>query len=295
MKILVSLINYNSRDHILACLQNIYDQKTKYDFDVVVFDNNSPDQSAGEIKKQYPKIHLIRNDKNLGFGKAHNRVAKEFQGKFDVLLLVNPDTRFENNTFEELGNYMENERYCDILSTKIVDFDGKPDSNGGDFPRGLALLGWLYNLESFGIKRNFHRTDKEYYTKPHSVDWVGGTFLLIRNQVIEKIGLFDEEFFMYFEDAEFCYRARRAGFNVMINPLIVVSHASGASTNNPKYFQWSNEYKNLLHFYKKTFGKLWAFWVRILVYAALLLRLIAFGLLGRLSVVKTYWKVLVSI
>lgn len=294
MNILVSLINYNSRDHILNCLKDIYDQETEHSFHVVVFDNNSPDHSADEIKKEFPKIELIKHDKNLGFGKAHNLVAKKVE-KYDAMLLVNPDTRFGKNTFEGLFSFLEKNTRTGIVSGKIVKADGGLDSNGGNFPFGFALISWLFNFESLGFKQNFHRTDESYYENSREVDWVGGTFMLIRKEVIEKIGLFDDDFFMYFEDVDLCIRTKKAGFSVKINPEVAIMHMSGASSENPRLFQWSNEYKNLLLFYEKNIGFLSSLFVRMLVYISIVLRIIAFGLLGKIATAKTYVQVIKSL
>ncbi len=294
MNILVSLVNYNSRDFTLSCLQDIFSQKTSHTFHVVVFDNNSPDTSADDIKKAFPKIELIKHDKNLGFGKAHNLVAKKIDD-FDGMLLVNPDTSFEEGTFERLISFLEKEEQVGIVSGKILKKDGRLDSNGGNFPKGLALLSWLFNLESFGVKSNFHRQDNEYYKNIHSVDWVGGTFMLIRKEVIQKIGLFDEDYFMYFEDVDFCIRVKKEGFAIKIDPKIVITHIGGASSDNPRYFQWVNEYRNLLLFYRKNVGLFSGLLVRLLVYISIVLRILAFGLFGRLGTAVTYWKVLLAV
>lgn len=295
MKVLVSLINYNSRDFILSCLKDIFDQETKHDFKVVVFDNNSPDKSADEIKSNYPKIHLIKHDKNLGFGKAHNLVAKEFIKDFDAMLLVNPDVSFEKDTFEKMFTSFNQEEKPGVLSGKILKTDHSLDSNGGNFPFGWALFNWLFNLEFLGFKLNFHRSEDEYFKKKHTVDWVGGTFLLISKDLIEENGLFNEDYFMYFEDVELSYRAHEKGYSVMIDPSFFVIHHSGGSSDNPRYFQWSNEYKNLLLFYRKNFGILSSLFVKMLVYISIVLRIVAFGLLGKTKTAQTYIKVLGSI
>jgi GT2 family glycosyltransferase len=295
MKVLVSLINYNSKDYILSCLKDIFAQETTHDFSVVVFDNDSPDRSADEIKKMFPKVHLIKNDKNLGFGKAHNLVAKEFIDDFDAMLLVNPDITFEKDTFEKMFTSFSEEKKPGLLSGKIYKTDHSLDSNGGDYPFGMALFNWLFNLEFLGFKTNFHRNEPEYFTKKHSVDWVGGTFLLISNELIEKNGLFNEDYFMYFEDVELSYRANEKGFSVMLDPGFSVIHHSGGSSDNPRYFQWSNEYKNLILFYNKNFSSLSSLFLKILVYISIGMRIVAFGLLGKTKIAKTYMKVIVNI
>lgn len=295
MKVLVSLINYNSRDFILSCLKDIFVQETNHSFKVVVFDNNSPDKSADEIKETFPKVHLIKNDKNLGFGKAHNLVAKEFIKDFDAMLLVNPDVSFEKDTFEKMFNSFSEEKKPGVLSGKIYKTDHSVDSNGGNFPFGFALITWLFNLEFLGFKTNFHRNEPDYFNRKHEVDWVGGTLLLVSKELIEENGLFNEDYFMYFEDVELSYRAKEKGYSVMLDPSFFVTHHSGGSSDNPRYFQWSNEYKNLLVFYTKNFGFLSSLFVKMLVYISIVLRIVAFGLLGKTKTAKTYVKVLGTI
>ena len=295
MKVLVSLINYNSLDFILSCLEDIFAQETNHSFKVVVFDNDSPDKSADEIKSRFPKIHLIKNDKNLGFGKAHNLVAKEFIQDFDAMLSVNPDVSFEKDTFEKMFNSFNEEKKTGVLSGKIYKPNHSLDSNGGDYPFGLALFNWLFNLEFLGFKTNFHRSESEYFEKKHEVDWVGGTFLLVSKELIEENGLFNEDYFMYFEDVELSYRAKQKGYAVILDPQFAVTHHSGGSSDNPRYFQWSNEYKNLLLFYRNNFGFLSSLFVKILVYISIVLRIVAFGLLGKTKTAQTYLKVLRNI
>ncbi len=294
MKVLVSLINYNSRDFLLSVLEDIFEQDIEDTIKVVVFDNNSPDKSADEIKQKYPKITLIKHDQNLGFGKAHNLVAEKFIEEFDAMLLVNPDVTFEKDTFKKMFNEFKEHENIGILSGKIYKNDGALDSNGGDYPFWFALLSWLFNLESL-ITTNFHRTDEAYYQKLHQVNWVGGTFVLIRRELIQNVGMFDKDYFMYFEDVEFCYRANKNGYKTYISPVFAVTHHSGGSSDNPRFFQWSNEYKNLLLFYRKNFGVLSSLLVKILVYISIVLRILAFGLLGKTQTAKTYVKVLGSI
>lgn len=295
MKVLVSLINYNSRDFILSSLKDVFAQETEDEFKVVVFDNDSPDKSADEIKQKFPKIHLIKHDKNLGFGKAHNLVAKEFIKDFDAMLLVNPDISFEKNTFKKMFESFKEDKNIGVLSGKIFKTDNSLDSNGGDYPFGMALFSWLFNLEGLGVKTNFHRSEPAYFLQKHEVDWVGGTFLLISRELIQKHGLFNEDYFMYFEDVELSYRAKEHGFKVILDPAFTVIHHSGGSSDNPRYFQWSNEYKNLLLFYRKNFGMLSSLFVRILVYISIGLRIVAFSLLGKTKTAQTYIKVLGNI
>lgn len=293
MKVIVSIVSFNTRQLLRQCIENLLSQKTSHQVEVWVVDNASEDGSAQMIKQDFPKVTLIENKENIGFGKAHNQVFSKAMG--DFFLIVNSDTKSPKDAIEKMVDFMQKYPDCGISSCKLVGLDGKLQSNGGDLPFGLALLSWLFNLEVFGNLPNFHRIEKEYYYRAREVGWVGGTYTLISSHVLKKAGLFDEAFFMYFEDTEICFRAKRAGFKIMINPKIVVEHVSGASSKDPRFRQWSGEFKGLLIFYKKQYGNLGALLIRMLIYFSTLLRVLTFALLGKLGVAKTYSRVLLSI
>ncbi len=292
MKIAVSIVSFNTRDLLRNCLRQVFRQVGDFSLDVWVIDNASLDFSAEMVEKEFSKVHLITSDKNSGFARGHNQILKQI--KADYVLILNPDTKIPEDAITKMVDFMQKEN-CQIASCKIIGFDKKLHSNGGDLPFGMALFSWLFNLEGLGVKPNFHRQEGDYYQKAREVGWVGGTFLMVKQEVFSRTGFLNEDYFMYFEDVDFCFKAKKAGLKVMINPGVVVEHASGASSSDPRLFQWKSELWGLIHFYKKNTSALEAFLVKILVYKSIILRMIAFGLLGRLTVAKTYGKVLVSI
>lgn len=233
MKTSVSIINYNSLDHLKPLLNDLLKQK---DLELWVVDNDSPDKGVEIIKKEYKKVNLIQSKENGGFAKGHNLVLKKIDTKY--VLILNPDTKIPDDAIGKMVEFMEDHPKCGIASCKIVGFDKSLHSNGGDLPVGASLFSWIFNLEMIpGVEQvmgNFHRTDEDYYKKAQTVGWVGGTFMMIKKEVFEKIGYLPEEYFMYFEDTDFCYKATTAGFEVMINPEVVIEHASGASSDNPR-------------------------------------------------------------
>lgn len=291
MKTIVSIVNYNTKELTIKCLRSVFNSDYK-DIEVWVVDNSSSDGSVEIFKKKFPGIKLIANNKNLGFGKAHNQVLKKAQG--DNFLVLNSDTEVEKETISQMVKFMDTEN-CGIASCKVMGFDGKLQPNGGDLPFGLALLGWLFNLEWLGVKSSFHQNKQEYYQETRSVGWVSGNFMMIESGVIEKVGYFNEAYFMYFEDVEFCYSASKKGFKVMINPKVSIKHLSGGSLDNPHLRQWSGEYKGLILFYSQNFGKLVGFLIQILVYKSILFRMVAFALIGKINYSLTYAKVFANL
>lgn len=293
MKVSISIVSFNTQKLLKDCLSNIYAQDFEGDLDVWVVDNNSQDNSAKMVKLNFPKVNLIENHENLGFSKAHNQVFKKSNS--DFVILLNPDTRFDKNTVSEMIDFMQNNPGCGIASSKLVGFDGVIHSNGGDFPINLSLISWLFNLESFGIKKNFHRKDEDYYSKIREVDWVGGTFMVIRRKVLDKVGFLNEAYFMYFEDVDFCYKVKLSNFKIMINPKLTILHKSGASSDDPHMTQWTGELKGLIFFYNNKFGILISNLVKLLVLLAIMFRIAVFSIVFKFDVVKTYAKIFTKI
>ncbi len=293
MNVSISIVNFNTRELLKDCLLNIESQDFKGDIDVWVVDNNSKDDSVEMVKRDFPKVKLIENHENLGFSKGHNHVLKKINSDFAIL--VNPDTKFEKNTISEMIDFMEKNPSCAVASCKILGFDGSFHSNGGDFPINLPLISWLFNLESFGVKKNFHRIDENYYSKEREVDWVGGTFMVIRKAVLEKVGFLNEDYFMYFEDVDFCYRVKLSNFKIMINPKVTILHKSGASSKDPHLTQWVGELKGLLYFYNFKFGIIISSIVKVLVLIAIILRVLIFSIILKFDVARTYAKIFTKI
>lgn len=291
-KVVVSIVSFNTKDYLINCLKDLINQKSKAEIEIWLLDNNSSDGTVEMIKNDFPKVKLIKEDKNLGFAKGQNKILAKAVG--DYYLMVNPDTHIPENGVEEMVQFMQNND-CGIASSKLTGFDGSFQSNGGDLPFGWAVLSWLFNLESIGMKTNFHRNDKGYYQIKSNKGWVGGTFMMIKKEILVNVGLLNEKYFMYVEDVEFCYRASKKGFKIMINPNVIVKHRSGgSSTKNPQLFQWQNEMKNLVFFYQTNLGSFWAFVLKILIYFSLFLRIVAFALLGKGGISATYAKIAIS-
>ena len=293
MKVVVSIVNFNTKDLILNCLKSIFGKRMLNEIEVWVLDNASTDTSVKEIKKNFPKVNLIENSTNIGFGAGHNIVLRRAKG--DYFLILNSDCEILDGVIDEMVIFMESNKGCGISSCKILGFDGKLQPNAGDLPFGMAILNWLFNLEIFGVKQSFHRNESSYYGGIHEVGWVSGNFMMIRDSLMKKTGYFNESFFMYFEDAEFCYRAKKAGYKVMLNPQVSIKHLSGGSLDDPKLRQWSGEYKGLILFYNQTYGLFMASLVRLLVYLSAIGRIIAYGLKGNLKFSNTYAKTIFNI
>lgn len=290
MSVSVSIVSYNTKDLLERCLKALKNQKLVEKLNVWVLDNASKDNSAEMVEEKFPEVKLIKSEKNLGFAKGQNRILEKIDDKYVIIL--NPDTDFENDFTEKMVKFMEENQDCAVSGGKLTDFNGRLESNGGDFPFEASLFNWLFKLNK---KPNFHRMNRDYYEYTHTVDWLSGTMMIVRTDFFKKAGYLNEKFFMYFEDAEFCYRVKKSGGKIMLNPEVVIKHKSGSSSKNPRFTQWKGEFSGLIKFYSLYRGFLGAQYARILVYLAIIFRMAAFLISGKVDKSLTYARVLVSI
>lgn len=286
----LSLVNYNTRDHLARALRALGSSTATCNLRVWVVDNASSDGSAAMVRGLFPSVRLIVSPRNVGFGTGHNLVLR--QAQTDYCLLLNPDAELPAGGVDTLVSFMDAHPRCAIAGPRLVDFAGQPQPNGGDFPVGLALYAWLFNLRAPGLGPDVHRRDAGYYRRARAVDWVGGSCMMLRTEALRAIGLFDEAYFLAFEDVDLCYRAGRAGYTVMVEPSVVVRHQGGASSRDPRYWQWSGDFTGVLRFYGRHRGERSQRRVRRLVRLAIVARIVAFSLLGRRNAASIYRRIL---
>lgn len=291
MTITISVVSFNSSKLIRDCLSSLLKFKYQNKVQIVVVDNASSDDSAEVIKRQFPQVKLIQSKKNLGFAGGHNLVLKNL--KSDFCLILNPDTKVSENVIDPMVKFMGQYPQCGVASCKVLNFNGSLQPNGGDLPNLVSIFSWLFNLDILNLS-SLHRNEESYYQRFHPVGWVSGNFMMIRKEVISKIGPLNEEYFMYFEDIDYCFKATNAGFKVMINPEISIKHLSGGSLDQPKLRQWTGEFKGLIHFYQKQ-NFLLGLTVKLLVYLATVLRMVLFFITGKFKISLTYAKVIISL
>jgi N-acetylglucosaminyl-diphospho-decaprenol L-rhamnosyltransferase len=234
MKFSVITVNYRSWSYTLKCIDSLYQTGYK-DFEVVIVNNDQG--STPEIP--HP-VRLIRNPENVGFARACNQGVNVSEG--ENVIFINPDTLVEDDFFESLEKFLDENPKAGVVGPRIV-------GNGGDvqltarkelsFVSGFlgrtSLLTRLFPQNQL-IKRLFPAARK--LTGPTAVDWISGTCMTVRRRALEEIGPMDERFFMYFEDADLCRRAREAGWLVYYLPQVEVFHHSGASSRNRSRAIW---------------------------------------------------------
>jgi N-acetylglucosaminyl-diphospho-decaprenol L-rhamnosyltransferase len=234
MKFSVLIVNYASWPLTLRCLQSL-DGTGYSDFEAIVVDNDSK-----EPPELPSRVRLIRNRENVGFARAHNRGIAASTG--DIVVIINPDTVVERDFFAGLERFFQDNPKAGIAGPRILDSDGELQLSArreisalSGFLGRTSLLTRLFPKSSL-VKSQFPAVTGGSY--PASVDWVSGACMAIRREAIKEIGPLDERFFMYFEDADLCRRARMAGWLVYYLPHVEIVHQTGASSRSKPRAVW---------------------------------------------------------
>lgn len=232
-KCAIVIVNYNTRDLLLACLESIYaNAGPKYKYDIYVVDNASTDSSVEAVKEKYPRVLILPQGKNLGFAKANNFALRVIDSEYTLLL--NPDTIIVDNCLELLLDYMEQHEDIGAVGCKVVLPDGTLDKAcKRGFPTPASSFWYLTGVSKLFPKvRRFGGYQLNYLDENeiNEVDSLVGAFMLIRVKALDEVGLLDENFFMYGEDIDLCYRIRKAGWKVVYNPQVKIIHYKGAAS-----------------------------------------------------------------
>lgn len=245
-KIFVVVLNYNGRNTLSACLKSVY-QNIYPNFEVVLVDNNSTDGSLEEAKRNFSRAHFIKNPQNLGFSAGNNVGIRFALEKFaDYIFLLNSDAYVEKNTLTDLVIEAEKNPMTGLISPLIKKPDGSVWFAGGK-------IDWLR-------MRTVHFF-KPQKTSAYASAYLSGCALLIKKTVFQQIGLFDEHFFLYYEDADFSLRARRAGFDLLLLPTTTIVHAEQSEVANPRKLYWL--VLSGLFFFRKNTPFIWKPWLML--------------------------------
>lgn len=274
MLLSVIIVNYNVRHFLSQCLDSIYnsDKNTsdgEMELEVFVVDNNSTDGSVEWIREHYPQVRLIANVDNPGFAKANNQALRQAKG--DHLLLLNPDTLVERDTFVKCINFYRQNPECGGLGVKMINGEGiflKESKRGFPSPQASFFkISGLINL----FPR--HKTVASYYmghlddNETQEIDILPGAFLMISREAYEKTGILDESYFMYGEDIDFSWRIKLAGFKNFYLPSARILHYKGECTKKGSLNYVKAFYNAMIifaqHYFSASQGKLFTFFIKV--------------------------------
>ncbi|MHA1742860.1 glycosyltransferase family 2 protein [candidate division KSB1 bacterium] len=255
----IIIVNWNSSGLLRNCLNSIIETNLDRNYEIIVVDNASTDDSVKMVKSEFPDVVLIENKENLGFAKANNIGIKASNG--DIILLLNSDAELKTpNTLKKVNQFLAKHSEIGILGLNLIFPNGVPQSPGGKFISTWQLFKQqillLNSPLAYQVKSKLQPAKN---TQFYEIDYVTGACFFVRKEVIRDVGLLNESFFMYGEDMEFCYRAKQKGWRSAILPSIEVVHSKGQSTKKNIEQILSHSINNNCLLIKRFYGNTSAF------------------------------------
>lgn len=276
------IVTYQAAPLLRECLASLFQFPPAVPFEIIIVDNASTDHTVAMLEQEYPNVILVQNQTNLGYAASMNQALRAAQGQF--LVQLNPDTLTKAGSFDKLIEFMEQHPEVGICGPKVLNPDGtmqKSCRRGESTP--LAVI-----AQFTGLARLFpHNPHLAQYTQSyrdenetHAVAGVSGSCMMIRRAVVEQIGYLDERFFAYQEDADYCFRARQAGWLVYYVPTAQIIHFGGLGGSHVhpyrSMWEWHRSYWN---YYRKNLAVNYPAWFNGIYYLMMLAKL-GLGALG---------------
>jgi len=279
----IVIVSWNTKEYLLPCLTSIFEKGQRMASEVILVDNGSQDGGRIEVKRAFPSVHIIENEKNLGFAKAVNQGLQKASGRY--VLLLNPDTQMKEGAIERLVSFMDAHSDVGVAGAQLLNADGSKQNSIANFPSlatelfNKSLLRWLFPKKFPGKERD--------YPEPVEVDSVIGACMVVRRKAMEQVGLLDEDYFLFLEETDWCYRMKRAGWKIYHVPQAEVYHFQGKSAETAKKRAKVEFYRSRYHFFRKNRGSLQ--WCVLL--SGLMIRLIFELLMMTVASLVTFFAV----
>jgi len=256
MDVSIVIVNWNVKEYLKKCISSVYRETKGLTYEIFMVDNASVDGSVEMVRELFPEVKVIANEKNLGFSRANNQALEKCAGEY--VLFLNPDTELKDNSIEKLLKFIKAGPKVAIAAPKLIYEDGRLQLLCRNFPSPLTDLSEALFLDYLFPKSEFFN---HYFMGfwPHDstreVCQPAGACLLVRMDVLKKIGFYDERFFMYYDDVDLCYRIKKAGWKIfLVHDILVVHHGSKSSVQAPtESVDWGMESK--VKYLRKHYGR----------------------------------------
>lgn len=253
-KVSVIIVSYNTVDLLRRAIISVMTSFKNFSYEIIVVDNASVDGSQSFVETMFPDVLLIRNVTNRGFAKANNQAIEKAKGEY--YLLLNSDVIIPNCGFGSIVRFLDENISIAAVGPKVLNTDGSLQSKGFSFPAVGHELAGLFRLPKLLKPSILNKISPGYYWDEEvsrSVDWISGCCMLLRKEAVDMVGGLCEDFFMYHEDEEWCYRAHMSGYQIWYCPAASVFHDNNGS---PMEKRLSVGRESTKIFLKKTIG-LW--------------------------------------
>jgi len=263
----VIIVNYNVKAFLEQCLIAIERARGELDIEIFVVDNASVDGSQAMVKKRFPSVKLIENDRNVGFSTANNQALEKAQG--DYILILNPDTLIQEDTLLILKKHLDENHKLGAVGCKLLNPDGSYQINSRrSFPTPWVAFSRIVGLSKIFPRSRLFGQYNLTYINPDAeteVDVLSGSLMMLRRKALDQVGYFDEDYFMYGEDIDLSYRIKKAGWHILYTPATQAIHYKGESTKKSEFSAITRFYSTMLIFIRKHFGGRYSFALRVLL------------------------------
>jgi GT2 family glycosyltransferase len=243
MDLSIIIVTCNSEQYILDCLNSVEKAARELRHEIFLIDNKSTDQTKVVVKRFKNAVTIIENSENYGFAQAVNMGLERSSG--DFILLLNPDVVIQSSSLRPMIDFMRDHPEMGICGCKLLNRDSSLQYSKGSFP---TLFSILYRMI---LPRRMRKYDLWGYDKTGKCDWVTGAFMLIRNRLFGEVGRLDENYFMYYEDMDFCLQAHNKGWEVCFYPGIKADHLNPHAMSDGSSFVENEIRKSRLYFFRK--------------------------------------------
>lgn len=294
----VVIVCMNNKKYLEPCLQSLYNAGLSHSFQVVVTDNGSTDGTQAMLREKFPAVQLIQNDRNVGLSRASNQGIQATRGRY--VLLLNDDTLVNGKSLDTMVDYLDTHPKVGAVGGRLLNPDGSLQAAGNSFPSLLEEFLITTRLGNL-IWPNY--PDRGHPNQETPVDWIGSACLLLRRQALDQVGLLDETYFIYGDEADLQYRLKRAGWQVVYLANVTTIHYGGRSMN--RWRRRKMVYRGKMLFFKKNYGVFRTSILRLMLAILSLGKMIVWGiafifphlrerarqeLQSNLDVVKLCWK-----
>lgn len=265
IKLSIIIVHYKVKKELFECIKSIQKTRSKIPYEIIIVDNDEKKIIEHELKKIFPEVKYIKALGNIGFGAGNNLGAKHAKG--NLLFFLNPDTFVFPQAIDILANFLLKEKNYAVVAPLLLD-----NSNNIYPQQGSQELGVLEGIVALSFLNKLFPNNyisRKYFLvlwdkkNIQEVDVVPGTALMIKKEIFNKAGKFDEQFFLYFEEFDLCKRAKNLGYRIFINPQAKVKHTWGASTRTSNLNLNQIFKDSRFYYFKKYYGFLPAFIVEI--------------------------------
>lgn len=246
----VIIINWNTRDLLLQCIDSIYRTIKNLSFEIWVVDNGSSDDSVDAVKSKFPDVMIIENKENLGFAKANNQAFRKMNGRYAVLL--NSDTMLTDGATETIVKFMNENSKIGICGGQLLNADGTKQNSMANIPNlATELLNKSLLRRLFPEKYPGKELD---FKKPVEVESIIGAYMIVRKDAINDVGLMDEDYFFFFEETDWCLRMKKKGWMIFHHPGAKIYHFQGQSAGKVNVRARIEYWRSRYTFFQKNYG-----------------------------------------